>query len=151
MGIVTVATTIQAPPEKVWDLLCDVERFREWNQFVGEVTSFSHSPLRALSVYSAGGGRRETKWRVTAFQPPQRQVHVARVPVLGEVTLEALVEWRGDYTVLVHIVSFRAMPGFLRPLGLLLEKLTVEKRVRQAIAGSQAAAKKLLEPVAVGA
>jgi len=150
LGVVTIASAIEAPAEKIFDLLADVERYGEWNRFIGEVASFSHSPLRELSFYSARTGRRATKWRVTHFRPPHRQVHVGKVAMLGEVTLEAIVEWRGDYTVLMHIVTFRAMPGFLRPLGLLMEKLAVEARVRQSLAESHAAAKKLLEPVPVG-
>ena len=104
-----------------------------------------------MSFYAARTGRRQTKWRVTQAQPPHRQLQVGKVTMLGEVTAEAIVEWRGDFTVLVHIVSFRAMPGFLRPLGLLLEKLFVEPRVWRSIVNTLAAAKKLLEPVAVEA
>jgi uncharacterized protein YndB with AHSA1/START domain len=150
MGVVSVATSIEAPAEKVFALLADVERFPEWNRFAGEVGSFSHSPLRAMSLYTGRTGRRETKWRVTAFQPPHRMVLAGKVPMLGEVTAEAIVEWRGDYTVLVHILSFRAMPGFLRPLGLVVEKLVAEKRLRRAMEATHAAAKQRLEPVPVG-
>jgi hypothetical protein len=70
-----------------------------------------------------------------------------KVPTLGVVTAEAIVEWRGDYSVLVHILSFRALKG---PLGLLVEKLVAEKRLRRAMAETHAAAKKRLEPVTVG-
>jgi hypothetical protein len=150
MGVVTIATPIAAPAEKVFALLADVERFPAWNRFAGEVVTFSHSPLRAMSHYTARSGRLLTKWRVTAFQPPHRMVLEGKVPTLGEVTVEAIVEWRGDYTVLVHILSFRALRGPLRPLGLLVEKLVAEKRLRRAMEATHAAAKQRLEPVTVG-
>ena len=151
MGVVTLATPIDASAEAVFALLADVERYREWNAFVGEVVSFSHSPLHAMSFFAARTGRRHTKWRVTGFDPPHRIVLTGKLALLGDVTVEAVVEPGDSGAVLVHIVTFRAMPGFLRPFGLLMEKLTVEGRVRHALTASHAAAKKLLEPVAIGA
>jgi uncharacterized protein YndB with AHSA1/START domain len=151
MSVVTIATPIEASAERVFALLADVERYREWNSFVGEVVSFSHSPLHAMSFFAARAGRRHTKWRVTAFDPPHRIVLTGKLALLGEVTVEAVVEPGAGSAVLIHIVTFRAMPGFLRPFGLLMEKLTVEARVRRALTESHAVAKKLLEPVAVGA
>ena len=49
MGVVTVASSTEAPADKVFDLLADVERFSEWYQFIGEVVSFSSLARLCLS------------------------------------------------------------------------------------------------------
>ena len=62
---------IEAPPERVWDVLADFESYAEWNPFMESVTgqALPGAWLR-ISLRGRGGHRLRFKARVLACQRP---------------------------------------------------------------------------------
>lgn len=81
---VETSEQIKAPPEKVWDFLCDWDRWPEWVEVMGEFSYRSDERAREGSVYReitiAEGESIETEWQIIKFQPPHLQVHEHRGP-----------------------------------------------------------------------
>jgi carbon monoxide dehydrogenase subunit G len=76
---VVASVDIQAPPEKVWDVVCDTSRYAEWVESTLQVVR-TDGPARLGATYEeltriAGPWKTVTRWRVTEFEPPRRQVH----------------------------------------------------------------------------
>ena len=70
-----------APAERAWELLCDTSRYAEWVAGTEEVTR-TDGPASAGSTYDEvnpimGPWKAKTRWTVTEFDPPRRQVHAA--------------------------------------------------------------------------
>ena len=76
---VTATVPVAAPPERAWELLCDTARYAEWVAGTDEVTR-TDGPAAPGSTYDelnpiAGPWKAKTRWTVTEFDPPRRQVH----------------------------------------------------------------------------
>ena len=76
---VTASAVIAAPLAKLWELICDTSRYAEWVAGTAAVTR-SDGPARTGSTYEEinpimGPWRARTRWTVTEFDPPHRQVH----------------------------------------------------------------------------
>lgn len=76
---VTASGPVAAPAEMVWDLLCDTSRYAEWVEGTDEVTR-TDGPAREGSTYDeinliAGPWKGRSRWTVTTFDAPHRQVH----------------------------------------------------------------------------
>lgn len=150
MGRIEMSTPISATPEALWDLLCDVRRYPEWDTFADEVTDASHERLELGSTYQERTGRDLSDWRVTTFDPPRRMVHVGVVPFLGELTIDVVLEPQGDATVLRHAIEYEVMRGRLRPIGRLIEAVYVDRYARTNMAKTHANAKRIVESGAAG-
>jgi uncharacterized protein YndB with AHSA1/START domain len=75
---ITASAIIPAPPERVWQIACDSSRYPEW---VENTLQMIHTdgPARAGATMEehtriAGPWTAVTRWRVTEFDPPRRQV-----------------------------------------------------------------------------
>ncbi|MGI8828777.1 MAG: SRPBCC family protein [Candidatus Limnocylindria bacterium] len=145
MGRVEMATPIRATPEQIFEFVSDVHRYPEWDAFADEILAASDSALRKGSTYRERSGRDESDWKVTEFDPPRRQKHVGDVPFLGEVTVEMDLVPRGDVTEFRHAVGYHVMPGFLRPVGWLIERVYVNRYARSRMRQTHAAAKRIIE------
>lgn len=145
MGHLTRTTHIEAPPEEVFDFVCDIGRWTEWDAFADEILWTSDAPLRAGSTYKEREGKDgESTWRVTEFDRPRRQVHVGDVPFLGEITVEMDLLPRDGGTDFRHAISYEVLPRF-RPLGWLIERVYVDRYARKGMDQTHAAAKRLTE------
>lgn len=118
--------SLEAPPEEVFDLMADHERYPEWVAIVEEARLVEGDRIEAGAVYEEesdlGPFRSTSRWEVTKFEPPRRQVHVGELP-FGPVELTITTEPDGDGgTRLEHVVELTAFPR-LRPLGWVLERL----------------------------
>ena len=76
---VTASAPVAAPPEQAWELLCDTARYAEWVEGTDEVTR-TDGPASRGSTYDEvnpvlGPWKAKTRWTVTEFDPPRRQVH----------------------------------------------------------------------------
>ena len=145
MPSVTASIAINAPQEEVWSLLCKINRYPKWDAFANEIMSASHSRLKAGATFQERSGRDLSDWKVTIFDPPNRQTHVGVVGFIGEVKREFRVEPDGEGAALRQAISFTVMPGVARPFGWLAEKLFVEGFVRNRLVQSGDAIKALLE------
>ena len=81
MGRVQVSASgpVAAPAAAVWDLLSDTVRYAEWVEGTDEVTR-TDGPAREGSTYDeinpiAGPWKGRSRWTVTTFDAPHRQVH----------------------------------------------------------------------------
>jgi uncharacterized protein YndB with AHSA1/START domain len=75
---IIASAIIPAPPERVWEIACDTSRYPEW---VENTLRMIHTdgPTRPGATMEeltriAGPWKSVTRWRVTEFDPPRRQV-----------------------------------------------------------------------------
>jgi carbon monoxide dehydrogenase subunit G len=76
---VSASAAVPAPPERVWELLCDTARYAEWAEGTDEVTR-TDGPAQPGSTYDEvntllGPWKAKSHWTVTEFDAPRRQVH----------------------------------------------------------------------------
>lgn len=146
----TIHNTLElhAPPETVFDLMADYERYPEWVAIVEEARLVSGDRIEAGAEYEEvshlGPKRSTSQWRVTEFDPPHRQVHEGMLP-FGPVTLTIEIRPNGDGgTILDHTVEVTAFPRF-RPVGWLIERLVLVRRFERDMTESLAAFTELVE------
>ena len=104
MRSIEVGATLAAPPERVWDLLVDVEDWPRWSVF-DEVHVESGSGVGR--VQRLRNGRVTGRERVTALEPPRRMAYelLGGLPVRdyrGEVVLApagggSAITWRSTF------------------------------------------------------
>ena len=76
---IVASAVIPAPPDRVWEIACDTSRYPEWVENTLRVIR-TDGPTRPGATYEelsriAGPWKSVTRWRVTEFDPPRRQVH----------------------------------------------------------------------------
>jgi carbon monoxide dehydrogenase subunit G len=100
---VTASALLPAPPERVWELVCDTTRYAEWVEGTQEVTR-TDGPARQGSTYDEvnpilGPWRARTRWTVVELDPPRRQVHrSADVPTARRFDVVMELEPEGEGT-----------------------------------------------------
>lgn len=93
-----IAVDIDATPEKVWEVLSDVERWHEWTDSVNEVVRLDDGPFGAGSKARVRQPRLlATVWTVTDFNPGRDFTWAAKGP--------------GVNTVAGHEITARAGSG----------------------------------------
>ena len=75
---IIASAIIPAPPERVWEIACDTSRYPEWVENTLRMIR-TDGPARAGATMEeltriAGPWKSVTRWRVTEFDPPRRQV-----------------------------------------------------------------------------
>jgi hypothetical protein len=87
--LVSAAAPFSAPADVLWDLISDTDRYAEW--VVG--TTAVSRPAGAAQLGTTyeeinpilGPWRARTRWTVTDFDPPHRQVHRSQdIPIASE-------------------------------------------------------------------
>src|SRR3979490_432994 len=76
---VAATTLVPAPPEAVWELVSDPDRFAEWAELT-EVVIRADKPLRFGSTYEERNGvlgpiKGTSGWTVVQHEAPRRQTH----------------------------------------------------------------------------
>ena len=124
---------IDAPPEAVFDFVADAPRIPEYVRFVHDVFEVSDQPPRLGTVIrehaKPGPMRVTTTWRIGEFERPRRQVWVGRQDDM-EMTLTKLTEPEAGGTRYTQDMEYRYPPQ-IRPLGWLLERLVVARRMNE--------------------
>jgi uncharacterized membrane protein len=104
---------IDAPPEKVFAVLCDVERWPEWTSTMSSVRRLDKGPLAVGSSAQVRQPKlRPAVWQVTEFEGNRNFTWLARSPGL-RMKAGHLVEPRGSGSRVA--LSFE-MSGPLAPL-----------------------------------
>lgn len=126
---------IDAPPDTIWNLICDPSRYPEFADPTDRMLEIPKGDFGTGSVYREFGGippfKDESTWTVTEFDPKQRQVHVGDD---GSMTLHLTISIRpaGDGSRLVQ--TLRLEPRwYLKPVFLVLWPLMLRKRARAAM------------------
>jgi hypothetical protein len=147
MAKAITTTYIDAAVPKVWEFINDLHRKPEYVHFVREVFDIPSHPLREGAVYRerARFGPRESvsEWRVVQFDPPKRQVQQSQSREM-DATFTASLEIEGSGTRLTVEMNVLLLP-VLRPLGWLLEKLFVQRKVQKDVARAAQNLKRLIE------
>ncbi len=80
MAGVVAEIDIAAPPEAVWKLMEDPNRYPEIADPTERMVEVPDGPMGVGSVYKEYGGippfMSESTWKVTAWEPPRHTVHV---------------------------------------------------------------------------
>jgi carbon monoxide dehydrogenase subunit G len=122
---VTASAVVPAPPESVFGLLCDTERYPEWVTGTNAVTR-TDGPASEGSTYDEvnpilGPWKASTRWRVVSHEPPRRTVHrTGDIPLSSsfEVVMEVAPE--GDASRVT--ITLRGEPA-VGPLGATFARL----------------------------
>ncbi len=100
---VSASGIVPAPPERVWELLCDTSRYAEWVDGTEAVTR-TDGPAAPGSTYDEvnpvlGPWKAKSKWTVTEFEAPRRQVHSGTgLPLTSEFLVIFELAPEGDAT-----------------------------------------------------
>lgn len=139
------STTVPAPPEAVWELVCDSTRYAEWVEATDEVVR-TDGPARAGSTYDErntvlGPVKARSRWTVVEHEPPRRSLHRGEgIWIAEDVSLEMLLEPEGDAATRLTL-TFRYTPKF-GPLGALLVRAGLHRHIE---AGFQRSVRRLAE------
>jgi uncharacterized protein YndB with AHSA1/START domain len=110
---ISVSVTIDAPPEKVFAVLCDVERWPEWTPTMTSVQRVESGPFAVGSTAQVRQPRlRPAVWRVTELEAGRNFTWTTRSPGL-RMTAGHLIEPRGRGSCVT--LSFD-LSGFMAPV-----------------------------------
>lgn len=128
----TSSVTVEAPVERVWELMCDTSRYADWGPMTPEI-SRTDGPAQMGSTYEErvpviGPWKAVLRWRVTEFEPPRRQVHTGHIWYVRELVSEMECCPADDGTTFT--MTLRTKPR-LGPLGSLLERALAGSVERQ--------------------
>jgi len=115
---VDTATLIEAPREKVWDLVMDFDAYPEWNPYITSIRGVP-APGRtlAITIHPPGDGTSEIEAEVYTFHPPRKFRWQSRylLPGLRDFEYEVIVAPVGPgRTSLLQRARFE---GLLTPFG----------------------------------
>lgn len=115
---------IDAPPQRVWDLLGSTERYAEWVVNTLAVTRVD-APVADVGItYDErnrviGPWTARSQWRVRSAEPPRHTIHEGSgIPLAEDLRLECTLTPDGDATMYRHVISYRPALG---PLGRLID------------------------------
>ncbi|MAS32425.1 MAG: hypothetical protein CL610_00375 [Anaerolineaceae bacterium] len=147
MPVFRTTEYINASPQTVWDVICDLRRGPEYVDVMLELVYVSDDPVKVGTVYrelsQIGPSKSETEWTITELDPPKHLVHVTRSSEFSA-TLTGDLEPQGQGTKLTYMVEYQLLPA-LRPLGWLLENLFVRRMMDKDFTQTVANLKKLIE------
>jgi uncharacterized membrane protein len=128
---ISVTVNSEAPPEKVFAVLCDVERWPEWTSTMISVQRREHGPFALGSSAEVRQPRlRPAVWQVTALEDQRNFTWTTRSLGL-RMTASHLIEPQGAGSRVV--LSFE-LSGFIAPLvsrlygGLIERYITIESQ-----------------------
>lgn len=148
MPKVAIQKKIQAPRQRVWDVISDIEKAPEWVVVMNSLVESTHNPVREGTVYrersKIGPKESETEWEITRFKPPHVQVHECREPDFEATLTMRVEELEPGISILYHTTDYRLMPKF-RPLGWLLEMLFIKRLMKKNLQQSVENCKQIIE------
>lgn len=134
---------IEAPPEAVWDVTLDVERWPEWTPTVTSATLLDDGILKlGASARIKQPGQAEARWVVTAYESGRRFTWETRRPGLHMIaTHEISRSGSGTQNALV-MEAKGALAVLLRPV--------LRQTIRRALAAENLGLKKRCEEITQG-
>jgi uncharacterized membrane protein len=117
-----IRTTIQAPIERVWNVLADLEVWPQWTRSIDRIEFLTDPPLRIGSQVRIYQPRlRPAVWIITEWQPLSRFVWTSSHPGISVTGEHALSPSNGGCMLTLKI-HFTGLFGSL--VGLLTRKIT---------------------------
>ncbi len=148
MPIIEGSIDIAAPRQAVWDLMCDVSRYSEFGNITDEAVMVSDGEFGEGSKYSESGKiagmKYNTAWTVTQFDPISKQVHIGEESTMHIELTWTLAEIDAGNTRASQVVDVTMMPRF-RPLGVLIEKVFVVRKMTKELAALRDDMKRIAE------
>ena len=131
---ITASAVIPASLERVWEIACDSSRYPEWVENTLRMIR-TDGPTRAGATMEeltriAGPWKSVTRWRVTEFDPPRRQVQEGEGVSTAKNMADSIALSPASH-VTNFTVTVRYTPRF-GPIGAL-----IDRAVRGSIARSQ--------------
>jgi carbon monoxide dehydrogenase subunit G len=117
MTVVSVAVEIDAPPQRVWEVISNPRNLPHWQRHITRVTGLPKDGLREGAMYTVEmrflAVRAKVRVRVLEWEPPRRAAAELRGVLAGSVstTVEPVGRRRSR---LEHVVDYRFAGG---PLG----------------------------------
>lgn len=147
MSKVETSAEIDAPPEKVWDVLMDPRRLRDWVTIHRGVSHVSDVPLKRGSTLRQKlclhGVNFKVRWQVAELDEAKYVVWEGKGPALSHARTVYKLTPNGDGgTSFDYVNEFHAPGG---PLGGVAERVLVGSGPRREAQASIARLKKLLE------
>ena len=138
----TAAATVvvSAPPDAVWELVSDPERFGEWAELTDEVIR-ADKPLRLGSTYEErnvvlGPIKGTSRWTVVQHEAPRRQTHRGEGIALAA-SLDFFMELEPAEQATQLTVGLRYRPG-LGVIGALIDRIHARRAMQAAMERSAA-------------
>jgi uncharacterized membrane protein len=117
MSDIEMTVDIDAPPERVWAVMSDVERWPQWTESITSVQRLEPGPLALGSRARIKQPRLlPTTWQVTAIEPGRSFTWETRSPGLRMVGIHAVEPRDGGSTARLAVESSGVLAGLLRPL-----------------------------------
>src|SRR5579859_7437902 len=121
---IIASAIIPAPPERVWEIACDTSRYPEWVENTLRMTR-TDGPARPGATMEeltriAGPWKAVTRWRVTQFDPPRRQVQAGE-GVAAAKDMAVIIELSPTDEDTEFTLTVRYTPRF-GPIGALIDR-----------------------------
>lgn len=152
MPRVVVTIDIAAPPEAVWELMCDPHRYPEFVDTTQRMIDVPDAEFAVGYTYKEFGGIRpffgESTWKVVELEPPLRQVQSGDD---GMVTIDLFIEAErlAAGTRLTHTIELRPR-WYMAPLNAILWPLFMKKRAYASMEKTNENVKRIIEASHVG-
>lgn len=134
MGHVVNSIHIDAPPERVFELISDARRFPEWGTNVIEVKDVSGPQDRVGASYTAvmrfAGRRMEGRWEITRVEKPSYVEQKGTALGGGDATAINRLEPAGGGTDITFELDYELPGGFV---GDLADRLFVERAIERGV------------------
>ena len=149
MSRVEVTVDIAASPEAVWRFVSDLRRIPEWIEGTLAMLSVEPEPAQLGTAYRErsrilGPWSQVTTWTISEFDPPRRQKHEGRVPMMRATSVEMRLEPSPGGTTFTFV--FEYTPG--NPLASVADRLFLKSNLQ---AGFQRSLQRLKTLVEAGA
>lgn len=116
MSVVEVLAEIEAPPERVWDVVSDPRKLSHWDRHVESVEGIPASGLAEgvhyTTVMRFMAVRGHVAAEVLEFEPPHRSVIVLK-GLLDAIVTTTVDPLPGDRSLLKHVVDYHFRGGAL--------------------------------------
>jgi len=108
---------IEAPPERVWDVLTDFDRFREWNPFIREASGRIEKDQRLnITLHPSGGRMLKIRPLVVSVEPNKELRWIGHLGVPGIFDGQHIFELEPSGSTRTVLVQREQFGGILLPL-----------------------------------